>query len=87
MTYGLGETQGNGSSIPLAQKVQFEDPPMLSLPQSSPPVIGLLLEDVNMPFNDGEQGVHGQGNEEQRCCHRPNSAVLLHASVTESPPP
>ena len=66
-TYGLGETLGEGSSILLPQKVCFEDPAMPSLPQSSPPLSGLLLEDVNMPFDDGEQGVSGKGNEEQRC--------------------
>jgi hypothetical protein len=66
-TYGLGETQGEGSIIPLAQKVRFEDPPTLSPLQSAPPVMGLLLKDVNMPFDDGEQSIHGQGNEEQRC--------------------
>ena len=65
-TYGLGETLGEGSSIPLPQKVRFEDPATPSPPQSSPPLSG-LLEDVDMPFDDGEQGVSGKGNEEQRC--------------------
>jgi hypothetical protein len=65
--YGLGETQGEGSSILLPHKVRFQDPAMPSPPQSSPPVIGLLLEDVDMPFNNGEQGVSGKGNEEERC--------------------
>ncbi|KAI0275774.1 hypothetical protein BC826DRAFT_1114297, partial [Russula brevipes] len=60
-----GETRSEGSSIPLPQKVRFEDPAMLSPPKSSPPLSGLLLEDVNMAFDDGEQGVSGKGNEEQ----------------------
>jgi hypothetical protein len=65
--YSLGETQGEGSSILLPHKVHFQDPATPSLLQSSPPVIGLLLEDVNMPFDNGEQGVSGKGNEEERC--------------------
>ncbi|KAI0276350.1 hypothetical protein BC826DRAFT_1114143 [Russula brevipes] len=60
-----GETRSEGSSIPLPQKVRFEDPATPSPPKSSPPLSGLLLEDVDMAFDDGEQGVSGKGNEEQ----------------------
>jgi len=64
-TYGLGETRSEGSSIPPPQKVRFEDPATPSPPKSSPPLSGLLLVDVDMAFDDGEEGVSGKGNEEQ----------------------
>ncbi|KAI0276290.1 hypothetical protein BC826DRAFT_976790, partial [Russula brevipes] len=75
-----GETRSEGSSIPLPQKVRFEDPATPSPPKSSPPLSGLLLEDVDMAFDDGEQGVSGKGNEEQR---DPDSDGSIGSQVAE----